>query len=71
MATERFNHKYTHCSGDKCEFRSDCIHFLAYMEAIELQLENFPVQPRCEDLETGYVRVRIEPPDKKNSDSTQ
>lgn len=57
---QRFNHKYVHCTGDKCEFRSDCIHYLAYQEALEQKLTNFSIQTHCNDINQGYVRVRIE-----------
>lgn len=58
--TNRFNHKYVHCSGDKCELRDDCIHFLAWREAMELNMKNIEVQDRCQDVTKDYVRVRIE-----------
>lgn len=63
--TQRFNHKYMHCTGKQCEFREDCIHFLAWQEAQECQLTNINVQERCTDLGQDYIRVRIEPPDDK------
>lgn len=58
---QRFNHKYVHCTGDKCEFRSDCIHYLAWQEAVENDLANINIIDHCEDINQGYVRVRIEP----------
>lgn len=60
---QRFNHKYTHCTGEGCELREDCIHFLAWIEAYEHNLKNIIVQERCTDPNQDYVRVRIEPPD--------
>ena len=61
----RFNHKYLHCKGDKCELRDDCVHFLAWKEANELGLKNIEVQDRCQDVTTDYVRVWIEKPKTK------
>lgn len=60
MSTNRFNHKYVHCTGEKCEFRDNCIHFLAWIEAVEQGLKNIEVQDRCQDVTKDYVRVRIE-----------
>ena len=60
MATNRYNHKHTHCTGEKCEFRDNCIHFLAWIEAVEQGLKNIEVQDRCQDVTKDYVRVRIE-----------
>lgn len=57
---ERYNHKYMHCEGKRCEMREDCIHYLAYCEAMDLQMRNVTVQERCEDVTQDYVRVRIE-----------
>ena len=57
---ERFNHGYTHCSGDECERREDCVNYLAYQEALELGLKDFKVVPHCKNIELDYVRVRIE-----------
>ena len=62
---QRFNHKYIHCSADHCELRDDCIHFLAYQEAMQLGLVDIKVQTRCQDVTQGYVRVRIENPNDK------
>lgn len=62
--SQRFNHKYIHCSATQCKLRDDCIHFLAYQEAIQLGLSDIDVQTRCQDVTQGYVRVRIE----KNND---
>lgn len=70
MATNRYNHKHTHCTGDKCEFRDDCVHFLAWKEALELNIKNIETVDLCEDVTRDYVRVRIDSP-KKNSQDTQ
>lgn len=63
--TNRFNHKYLHCSGYKCELRDDCVHFLAWLEAVEQGLKNIDIQDRCQDVTKDYVRVRIEKPKTK------
>ena len=65
MATHRFNHKYLHCTGMDCEFRDDCIHFLAWIEAVEQGLKNIEIQDKCQDVTKDYVRVRIEKPKAK------
>lgn len=65
MKNQRFNHKYIHCKGDKCELRDDCIHFLAWKEAVEQGLKSIEVQDRCQDVTKDYVRVRIEKPKTK------
>lgn len=65
MATNRYNHKYMHCTGDKCEFRDDCVHFLSWQEALELNIKNIETVDRCEDVTKDYVRVRIEKPKTK------
>lgn len=57
---ERFNHSYTHCSGDECDRRDDCVNYLAYQEALELGLKDIKVVPHCKNIELDYVRVRIE-----------
>lgn len=64
MATNRYNHKNMHCTGDKCEFRDDCVHFLAWQEALELNLKDIETIDRCEDVTRDYVRVRIDSPKK-------
>lgn len=60
MPTDRFNHKYSHCRGLDCPVKDDCIHFLAYQEALEQKLTNISIQTHCNDINQGYVRVRIE-----------
>lgn len=67
---KRFDHSHTHCTGDKCELRDDCIRFLAWREAVELNLKDIEAIDRCEDVTRDYVRVRIESP-KKNLQDTQ
>ncbi len=57
---ERYNHKYMHCEGKRCELREDCILYLAYCEAMDLQMSDVKVQERCQDVTQDYVRVRIE-----------
>lgn len=57
---ERYNHSYTHCSGNDCSIKSDCVHYLAFQEAIEMELDNFKVTGHCKDPELEYVRVRVE-----------
>lgn len=59
MKNQRFNHKYNR-TGDKCELRDDCIHFLAWREAMEFNMKNIEVQDRCQDVTKDFVRVRIE-----------
>ena len=60
MANERFNHKYRHCLAVNCEPKEDCAHYLAYLEAKELNIPDIKTFEHCENLELGYVRVRIE-----------
>lgn len=63
MATkknERFNNLYTHCSADDCDRRDDCVNYLAYLEALDLGLQDIKVAEHCKDIEMDYVRVRIE-----------
>lgn len=62
MKHERFDHSHTHCTGDKCELRDDCIRFLAWREAVELNLKDIETIDRCEDVTRDYVRVRIDSP---------
>lgn len=57
---ERYNHKYKHCIGVNCEKREDCIHHLAYQEALALRLKNIETVEHCDDEAMGYVRVTIE-----------
>ncbi len=49
-----------HCEGKRCELREDCILYLAYCEAMDLQMSDVKVQERCQDVTQDYVRVRIE-----------
>lgn len=60
MANVRYNHAYTHCCGKNCDLKDDCVHYLSYLEALDLKLPNIQTCDHCESLETGYVRVRIE-----------
>lgn len=60
MANTRFNHSYWHCKSTDCELKGDCAHHLAYLEAVELGIKDFKTFEHCENLELGYVRVRIE-----------
>ena len=60
MATLRYNHRYSHCTGEKCELKEDCLRFLAWKEAMEKGLKNIEIQDHCEDVNLDYVRVRIE-----------
>lgn len=57
---QRFNHSYTHCEGEGCEFCSDCVHHLAFVEAIKQGIKNIKIIKRCNNLEQMYVRVKIE-----------
>lgn len=56
----RFAHEYTHCTGNDCDKREDCIHYLAFQEALELELPDFKVTGHCNDMNLNYVRVRVE-----------
>lgn len=56
----RFDHSSTHCAATNCTLRADCIHYLAFLEAIEMKLPDFKVKCKCENHELEYVRVRIE-----------
>lgn len=62
MATkhQRYNHSYTHCTGEDCSCREDCVNYLAYQEALELGLKDIKVAPHCKNIELDYVKVRIE-----------
>lgn len=40
--------------------KDDCAHHLAYLEALEMGIKDSKTFDHCEDLELGYVRVRIE-----------
>lgn len=60
MAKTRFNHQYTHCLGENCERKDDCVNYLAYLEALDLGLKDIKVAEHCKDIEMDYVRVRIE-----------
>lgn len=57
---QRFNHQYTHCSGENCKRREDCVNYLAYQEALALGLKDIKVVPHCKNEAIDYVRVRIE-----------
>lgn len=59
MASERFNHKYGHCTGQDCKTRDDCAHYMAYLEALALGLKDIKTYEHCENMELGYVRVVI------------
>ncbi len=37
---QRYNHSYNHCTGEGCEHCVDCIHYLAYQEALDLGLKD-------------------------------
>ena len=56
----RYSHDYTHCTGNDCQQREDCIHYLAFLEALDLGLSDFIVTGHCENTDLGYVKVRIE-----------
>ena len=60
MAKTRFNHSYTHCKGNGCEFADDCVHHLAYLEAIELNIKDIKIIEVCTNPDANYYRVRIE-----------
>lgn len=57
---QRYNHSYNHCTGEGCELRDDCIHYLAYREAMDLGLKDIKTVHHCKDIDIDYVRVRIE-----------
>lgn len=60
MANVRFNHQYGHCKAVNCKLKDDCVHYLALLEAEDIGLKDYKTFDHCEDLELGYVRVRIE-----------
>lgn len=57
---QRFEHSYTHCAGEDCDRKDDCVNYLAYLEALDLGLKDFKVAEHCKDIEMDYVRVRID-----------
>lgn len=56
----RFSHDYVHCTGNDCPNREDCVNYLAFQEALELELTDFKVTGHCKNTELDYVKVRIE-----------
>lgn len=60
MQNERYHHGYGHCLAKGCAIKDDCVHYLAYLEAKELNLKEINTFDHCKDTELGYVRVRIE-----------
>lgn len=56
---QRYNHSYNHCTGEGCEHCVDCIHYLAYQEALDLGLKDIKTVPHCKDIDLDYVRVQI------------
>ena len=60
MANTRFHHGYGHCKAVNCELKDDCVHHLALLEAEDIGLKDYKTFGHCENLELGYVRVRIE-----------
>ena len=56
----RFNHNYGHCAGEECDKKDDCVHHLAFPEAVDNNLKDIKIFDHCKDLELNYVKVRIE-----------